>query len=124
MPDIINETVEEEESKKEHHIYGETAVATFEQIERLPTIVIRALTEYKLGYLPHTTKEEFDELLNNWFSTPWKSEEEIEKLKQEHIDRKLNEWTELNQRSATSVSIDPEQQTSNQQKRQKINSSI
>jgi len=46
MPDIINETVEEEESKKEHHIYGETVVATFEQIERLPTIVIRALTEY------------------------------------------------------------------------------
>ena len=124
MLDISNETVAFEESKEGNHLYGKTVSASFAQIERLPTIVIRALTEYKLGVLPSVSEEEYKELLQKWFSAPWKSEEEIEALREAHRQNKLNEWIELNQRSATSVSIDFEQSQSNQQKRQKVYRSI
>ena len=107
-----------------NHVYGETVLATFQQLERLPIIAIRALTEYKLGVLPHTSPEEFQDLLNQWFSTPWKSEQEIENLKQNYIDQKYNEWSELNQRSTASIPINTQQPEGNQQKRQKISRTI
>lgn len=99
------------------HEYGETVSASFETIEKLPMFALRAYTEYKLGRVESVTKEELKDMLNSWYHTPWKSEEEINQLKEQWLLKKQNEWSQLCERPATAVQTDPEHEKCKRQKR-------
>jgi len=110
-----------DENKLGVHHYGDQTVASFEVLEKLPMFGIIALTQYNLGLLEEVSKEKVNELLEAWRSAPWKSEEEIAKLRENYIQSKLenNEWTEFCECESTSLSIDSELEKGHLQKRKR-----
>jgi len=116
----------DETNRMGYHHYGDQTVASFDVLEKLPMFGIIALTNYNLGLLEPVSKEELNQLLEAWRNTPWKSEEEIAKLREDYIQNKIqkNEWTELCECQPTSLPADSKFEESHIQKRKRFDGEV
>lgn len=114
-------------NNEEQHIYGDSTVASFEDLEKLPMFGIIELTNYKLGLLEPVSKEELNQILEEWRSTPWKSEEEIAQLREHYFQTKLknqNEWNSQSECQPTTLSTNIELEECRLQKRKRFDREI
>jgi len=120
------ETDNSSENRGESHTYGDQTVASFNILQRLPMIGITALAQYELGLLNSVTKDELNQILSEWRSTPWKTDSEIETLKQKYIEEKRNQYErdQLRECTPTSVPTDSGFEECHIQKRKRVDGEV